>query len=272
MACAGITLCPSTVVSPQLESWIARSDSLYQSLDAAREQGDLAQIDRLVPRGQRFALTASSFTLGTVLSGEDLRAFAASTCRGQTALWLESQLGSAFAWDVDQSWLRRQYAPARYPRWHAPHGWHQDAALGVDFSRESASDSAAFYPCPMVTCWIALDSCGVESPGLEFVTRPLEDLVQPAELTEERIRGRFPPEEFWRPVMQAGDALLFRGEILHRTYVTPGMTRDRTSIEVRFFPADKIPERLKADRFLTLATTTTDGPGPPSLGEPLPNG
>src|SRR5579862_4856921 len=103
MACAGITLCPSTVVSPQLESWIARSDALYQSLDAAREQSDLAQIDRLVPRGQRFALTASSFTLGTVLSGEDLRAFAASICRGQTALWLESQLGSALVWDVDQS-------------------------------------------------------------------------------------------------------------------------------------------------------------------------
>jgi hypothetical protein len=259
MAWTGITLCPCIVVSPQLESWIARSDALYQSHDAARRQGDPAQLDRLVPRGQRFALTASSFTLGTVLSDDDLRAFAASICRGQAALCLDSQLGSALAWDVDQSWLRRQYAPARYPRWHAPHGWHQDAALGVDFTRESASDSPAFYPCPMVTCWIALDSCGVQSPGLEFVTRPLDDLIQPAELTEERVRSRFPPEEFWRPVMQAGDALLFRGEILHRTHVTPGMTRDRTSIEARFFPADQIPERLKSDRFLYGSLASLEG-------------
>jgi hypothetical protein len=100
----------------------------------------------------------------------------------------------------------------------------------------------------------------------------LEGLVQPTELTEQRVRARFPPEEFWRPAMQAGDAVLFRGEILHRTHVTSEMTCDRTSIEARFFPGDQIPDRLKSDRFLTLETATTDGPGRPSLAEPQPNG
>jgi len=30
------------------------------------------------------------------------------------------------------------------------------------------------------------------------------------------------------------------------------MTKDRTSIELRFFPAENIPARLKGDRFVTL--------------------
>jgi hypothetical protein len=44
--------------------------------------------------------------------------------------------------------------------------------------------------------------------------------------------------------------LIFRGDILHRTHVVPEMTKDRTSIELRFFSAVSIPERLQTDRFI----------------------
>ena len=56
----------------------------------------------------------------------------------------------------------------------------------------------------------------------------------------------------FEPVDESGDALLFRGDVLHRTHVTPRMTRDRTSIELRFFAADRIPERLRGDQFVTF--------------------
>jgi hypothetical protein len=196
--------------------------------------------------------TASSLTLGAIFTDEDLRALFAEIGSGAASAWIRDELQSRIVCDVDQAWVRRQYAPARYPPLHAPHGWHQDGALGFDFLSHAGG---AFPPdalLPMVTCWIALGSCGVEAPGLEFVTRRLEGLLAPVELTDARVRTRFTPEEFWRPVLEPGGALLFRGDILHRTHVTPEMTRDRTSIELRFFPADNLPTRLKSDRFMPV--------------------
>ena len=104
----------------------------------------------------------------------------------------------------------------------------------------------------MVTCWIALDACGTDAPGLEFIIRRLDELIKPGALTDESVRREFPEEALWRPVLAPGDAVVFRGDLLHRTYVTPAMTRDRTSIELRFFAADRIPERVKRDRFIPM--------------------
>jgi hypothetical protein len=53
-------------------------------------------------------------------------------------------------------------------------------------------------------------------------------------------------------VLAPGDALVFGGGVLHHTHVAPTMTRDRTSLELRFFPAGEPPSRLRGDRFLTL--------------------
>jgi hypothetical protein len=165
------------------------------------------------------------------------------------------QLGSRAACDVDQSWVRRQYAPRNYPPWHGPHGWHQDGALGFDYLSHGDGTFPPDALLSMVTCWIPLTACGLEAPGLELITRRLEGLLAPGALTDERVRARFADGEFWRPVMEPGDALLFRGDILHRTHVTPAMTKNRTSIELRFFAADCIPARLKSDRFVALTTT-----------------
>jgi hypothetical protein len=104
----------------------------------------------------------------------------------------------------------------------------------------------------MITIWIALGPCGLYAPGLELVTQPIPELVRPELLTDAHLRTACAPELFWTPVLAKGDALLFSGDILHRTHVTSGMSRDRTSIELRCFAAEKLPSRLKGDRFVLL--------------------
>ena len=108
----------------------------------------------------------------------------------------------------------------------------------------------------MVTCWVALTPCGAQAPGLELVRQRLDSLLSPATLTEDRVHARFPTEGFWSPVMEPGDVLIFSGGTLHRTHVTPHMDADRTSIELRFFPAQAIPDRLAGDRFARFPSST----------------
>src|SRR5207245_70955 len=202
--------------------------------------------------GQRFVATASSVTLGAVLSDQEIQVLLATIVAGATGEWIRAELGARLAVDLDQAWVRRQYAPTHYPAWHAPHGWHQDGALAFDFHSQPGEAFPDGALLSMVTCWVSLDACGLDAPGLELVTQRLTQLVGPAELSPVYIGSRFGPDEFWRPVLQPGDALLFCGEVLHRTHVIPAMTQDRTSIELRFFPGNKLPARLNGDRFVFL--------------------
>jgi hypothetical protein len=248
----GITLCRSIACRAELEEWRGRAEATYQALTEVRCHEGLAQATRLVPKGEKFVPTASSLTIRAVLPEEGLRAMLAGIAHSKIGDWIKEQLAGPGICDVDQSWVRRQYAPGRYPPLHAPHGWHQDGALGFRFlsQNEGASESATILS--MATCWIALDACGTDAPGLEFIIRRLDELIKPGALTDESVRREFPEEALWRPVLAPGDAVVFRGDLLHRTYVTPAMTRDRTSIELRFFAADRIPERLKRDRFIPM--------------------
>ena len=251
--CDAIALVPSVLLPSLLSTWTSKINLAYQKLEAERQQHGLEGVSRLVAPGQRFVPTASSLTIGAVLSDENLRALFAALNLAPAGSWTRNQLQDRVACDLDQAWVRRQYAPRHYPPLHAPHGWHQDGALGFDFlaAREGQFPPDALLP--MVTCWIALGSCGADAPGLELVTRRLEELLAPADLTAQSVRARFAPDDFWQPILDPGDALLFRGDILHRTHVTSSMTEDRTSLELRFFPADSLPARLKGDRFLPVA-------------------
>ena len=249
---SGVALIPSVLVGPQFAGCAAQIDVRYHALESVRRQGGPAAVNQLLPPGERFVPTASSLTIGTVLSDQSLRALLAGINAGTAGEWIKHELGNQVACDLDQAWVRRQYAPGNYPSLHAPHGWHQDGALRFDYLSYPGGLFPSDALLPMVTCWIALGPCGVMAPGLELVRQRLPGLVAPADLTAERVRTRFAPEEFWRPELARGDALLFRGDILHRTHVTPAMKQDRTSIELRFFPGDIHPARLKDDRFLPL--------------------
>jgi hypothetical protein len=143
-------------------------------------------------------------------------------------------IGAAWACRLEQSWVRKKFAPGNAPRvgYHLQ-GWHQDGALGVRFPAEPGM---VVPMTELVTCWIPLNDCGVDSPGLEFVRARQEGLLHFTELSDEGVRGRFAEEAFWAPALALGDGVVFTRDVLHRTWVGPEMGRDRLSVEYRVFP------------------------------------
>lgn len=248
----GIILCRSILRQEYLRKWKSVIDSRYHDLEVARRNGDTTNITPQAGTRERFVPTASSFTIGALTHEGEIGELLDSVSIGIAGRWTKNILGWRLLCNLDQSWVRRQYAPLRYPPLHAPHGWHQDGALKFDFQSHQNGDFPRNAKLNMVTCWIALDPCGLDAPGLELITERLDGLLSPSALRTESLQTRFTPTRFWRPSFEPGDALLFRGDILHRTHVIPEMTKDRTSIELRFFSAVSIPERLQADRFIAF--------------------
>ena len=246
----GIILCRGILPRAHVTKWKSASDAGYQDLELECRNGDPANITRIAGTRERFIPTASSFTIGALGSDRNVSELLNSISAGVAGMWIRNILGWRLLCNVDQSWVRRQYAPSRYPPLHAPHGWHQDGALKFDFQSHPDGEFPRNAVLNMVTCWIPLDSCGHDAPGLELITDRLGALLSPRQLQTEFLQSRFTPKKFWQPSLGPGDALLFRGDILHRTHVMPEMTNDRTSIELRFFSAASIPERLQTDRFI----------------------
>ena len=146
---------------------------------------------------------------------------------------LTRAMGCTLECKREQSWIRKKYAPSRAPAGHYPNRWHQDGGLGVRFPPEPGPPLPLT---PLVTCWLPLESCGRDRPGLEFVRRRLDALLHYTELNDASLRQRFPAADFWRPVLKPGDGLVFLNGSLHRTHVNADMPRDRLSVEYRFFP------------------------------------
>jgi hypothetical protein len=246
----GIILCRSILAPDGVANWKAAIDSRYHVLEIAHRNGDVAKVKSIVETAERFVPTASSFTIGALSLESPFIELLRSISTGVAGMWIKNILSNRLLCNQDQSWVRRQYAPSRYPPLHAPHGWHQDGALKFDFQSHPNGDFPPNAVLNMVTCWISLDSCGLEAPGLQLITERPGDLLPPHELQTDRLQARFGAEHFWQPTLGPGDALLFLGDILHRTHVVPEMSKDRTSIELRFFSAVSIPERLQSDRFI----------------------
>lgn len=147
-------------------------------------------------------------------------------------------MGRGRACNLEQTWLRKKFAPRHAPagQYH-PQNWHQDGALGVSFPSQPGQ------PPPMtelLTCWIPLHSCGIESPGLEFILRPPTSLLHFTELGDTTVHQRFPPQDFYAPALELGDGLVFLNSVLHRTHAVAAMSRDRLSIEYRIFPREAV--------------------------------
>jgi len=250
--CDGVTLLEQRLDRSMLERWIEGIERRYARVEKTRLSCSTASWSGGLPPGERFVPTASSLTLDAAMDVASVGALLNELASAGVANAIEACLRAATLVDLDQSWVRRQYAPHHYPPLHAPHGWHQDGALGYDFAALGAHPPAKDGLLPMVTCWFPLGPCGSDAPGLEFVLQRQRRLLPVADLTDPVVRRTCPAEAFWRPVMEAGDVLLFCGDILHRTYVTPAMTNDRTSIELRLFRAERVPVRLAGDRFVSL--------------------
>jgi len=117
----------------------------------------------------------------------------------------------------------------------APPVFHQDGNfLGGEATRT-------------LNCWIALDPCGKEAPGLEVFPRRIDRLLPaggPASHVDWEIDTDFVYEAMgadrrWIPEFQPGDAFIFDHMHVHRTHRTPEMTSDRYAIECWLFPSVK---------------------------------
>ena len=163
---------------------------------------------------------------------------------------LAQALGPAPWCNLAQSWLRTG-RPA--------HHWHQDGALRHDFLAHAGRPAPPGAALEMRTLWIALTPCGEAAPSLQWVDCTLAGLLSPPELTPEAVVARFGQGALQHAVLQAGDALLFDGLCLHRTHLTPGMTRARSSLELRFFQAAALPVRVAGDAGMRLPTGARSG-------------
>ena len=158
---------------------------------------------------------------------------------------LRQHLGTAWQLVVSQCWVRRA---------QPTHQWHQDGALHFGFAapRLGPATPPADALLPMFTCWLPLDDCGVDAPGLEWLQPSPQCLLLPAELRDEHLRGRFGASAFSHPALGAGEVLLFGGALVHRTHWLPTMTRPRTSIELRLIAAGPPPARLALETLLPV--------------------
>jgi len=160
---------------------------------------------------------------------------------------LHERLGPAPRCLLSQCWRRRQHPSRLRPAGEHPHSWHQDGALALDFLRDTGAGLL-----DMLVCWVPLVDCGVDAPGLQWWALPTPALLRPEELLHEALCRRYGTATLYAPALAAGEALLFDGTLLHRTFVHDAMTRSRTSIELRFLPAGPVPRRLQGELLVAL--------------------
>lgn len=117
-------------------------------------------------------------------------------------------------------------------------GWHQDGAfLGRDIRA--------------INLWLALTPCGIDAPGMDIVPHRFDDIVETGTGSsnfdwaagDEAVRKAAGAAGVVRPQFEAGDLVLFDHMLMHKTAVTPDMTRERHAIETWCFGASAYPER-----------------------------
>jgi hypothetical protein len=143
---------------------------------------------------------------------------------------IAAYLGERPSLSVQKCTLRRVDATTQ----HAI--WHQDGAfLGKGIRT--------------INAWFALTPCGRDAPGMDLIPVRLERVLTTGEagagfdwtVSHETIARELPGVTPWRPVFEAGDALLFDHMLIHRTAAAPGMTRLRYAIESWFFASSVYP-------------------------------
>jgi hypothetical protein len=201
---------------------------------AARCFGAIAT-GRSLPDHYQFSQSSHSVNIKALsdFGLDDAEELVAPLCAPGLEPLLSEAMGCKWICNVEQAWLRKKFAPHLAPsaRYHIQ-DWHQDGALGVRFPIEPGP---AIPMTELLTCWIPLNACGMDSPGLEFIRCRQAGLLHFTELNDATLGARFSAKYFWAPELALGDGLVFRNDILHRTYVRPDMQHNRLSVEYRIF-------------------------------------
>ncbi len=234
MTAVAATVVPGAIAAATARRWLDAIEPVYVTA-------------RSDPYRPGFDRTSSSLRLAS-LPAIEVAAVLAEVFVGSIAEACRSSLGAQIGCAVDHCWVRRQYPLLRCPPGHAAHRWHQDGALAFDFLR---GDPAAAL-LPMWTCWIALTPCGDDAPGLEFCGEDGGTLLPIAELADDAVARWHVGSGRHRPVLAAGDAVVFGPGLVHRTHVHAGMTRERTSIELRFLATERLPARMRGTRLVAV--------------------
>ena len=117
----------------------------------------------------------------------------------------------------------------------------------VPFHQDSGSQDPRVGA--VLNCWIPLDpGAGREAPGLQVVREPSEPnyplkdfglksenaVYDPVAIDQDRVLEQF-GDKLMAPTFDIGDGLVFSQDVIHRTYVTPEMTKPRLNFEFRVF-------------------------------------
>ncbi len=223
--------------SALLQGVFARN-ALIRLREAAHRCFEVVEAGRSQPERYRYNRSSHSLLLRALTDfGCDLEELTAPLAAPELASLFAEVVGGKWVCNMEQSWVRKKFAPHQAPcAGYHPQGWHQDGALGVHFPHESGPQPGLIPMTELLTCWIPLNACGRESPGLEFVRGCQPALLHFSALDDASVRRRFRPEEFWAPKLAFGDGLIFLNSVLHRTYTRAGMRNNRISVEYRLFP------------------------------------
>jgi hypothetical protein len=96
----------------------------------------------------------------------------------------------------------------------------------------------------ILTLWFPFRYEHGRMPSLEFLPVSLDDHL-PTVSACGIDNNLFKADAFWRPAYELGDAMLLSGFVPHRTYIEPGMSQERTSVDFRFF-ASAVPNPIYA--------------------------
>ncbi len=238
----GIIVLPQLWEREQLSALEKAAQFCFQKVEALTFDSRLSEreIGEILPDFYNFNPYCSSTKIQALNDCPefDLDEFLQSIANFDLFDLIRQTLSPRFRCNLSQSWLRKQYAIANYPRWHQPQSWHQDGCLGLQFPTQTPRDKITLDRAlnPLITLWLPLSPCGQNAPGLEFITQPIDKPVHFSYLKDSWLRSQFSSELFLRPILTVGDAIVFLNQTLHRTYVNTEMKCDRISIELRFFP------------------------------------
>jgi hypothetical protein len=216
------------------------ADDVRRAFDAAEASHAGAPIEVTTPwyvpfeagEGYEFGVVERQFyRFGAVLAVESPRALF-HVIRALRAVGLGEVVADYFGeWPA----LSAKKTSLRRARPDSQSEWHQDGAFLGDGTRT-------------VNVWTALTPCGVDAPSVDLFARPFEDIVPTG--TEDAAHtwsvsrsqaDRLAADDVVRPEFAAGDAVMFNQLTLHRTGVSPAMTRERCALESWFFAPSTYP-------------------------------
>ncbi len=113
-------------------------------------------------------------------------------------------------------------------------------------------DISPIGPDVPISCWVPLNACGADAPGLKLVAHAMSDRMTPstrsdshhpgAEIDEDDVLREF-GRYLWHPELGPGDVVVFNNLTIHRSFLTEGMAKPRYSIEFRVLSSGAAPER-----------------------------